>query len=237
MRRIAIPAVVLITVLILTGGFFLPNYISGFKDRQTIGKLDVTDGGGISFETKSELGIIDRLKMMTSAPSISLDNGKNMNAETAYQTALSELGTFNSLDVIDLDTAACRLSKYGVSFFIDSADPSKNLIVWDLLIQDKMHDIAVSVDDETGKLLSLQYRTSLLEYQTDIPVTTRSDKPMSFDTEMIGQTIADYYGLTLVGWEPAKSDQYKRLLLDLNDGQESITIAVTFTGYGFMVNI
>lgn len=242
-----IPAVVLVTALILMCGFFLPSYVSGFTDRQTIGKLDITGSGSISFETKSELGIIDRLKMVTDASSVSLDNGKNMDANTAYQNALTELGKISCGNAMVIDLPSCRLSKYDVAFFIDSSDPTKSLIVWGLFIQDGTHDIIVSVDDETGKLLSLQYSLDLTANKKEAqpamkPNVIRSDIDRqdgitSLDTELIGQAFAAYYGLTLVRTEIPKNDKYTRLLVELSDGTDSMTLIIAITYKGFSVNI
>jgi hypothetical protein len=117
-KRFILPITVVLTVIILTGGFFLPTLVSQFNDRQTIGELTVTDGSGVSYETKSELKIIDRLKMMTEARRVDLDNGKNMDADAAYQSALEELGKLEDSGIIALDLESCQLSELRVAFLI-----------------------------------------------------------------------------------------------------------------------
>ena len=236
MKRLIIPVVVLLTALILTGGFFLPSVVSRLKDKKTVGMLTITDGSGVSFETKSELQIIDRLKMMTNAGRIPLDNGKNLNADTAYQTALTELGKFNSRALLDIDLTSSQMLKSAVDFYIDSADPSKNMIVWNLNIDDGVHSLWVTVDDETGVLLSLQYSASPLTYKKEAAVLNRSMPAIPFDPELIGKSLADYYGLTLVFTEPLKKDKYDRLTFELSDGKNTVSLAVMIFDSGFMVN-
>lgn len=249
MKRFVIPAAVLLTALILTGGFFLPTIILQYKDRQMIGELTVTDGSGVSYETKSELKTIERMKMVSKAEMVSLDNGKNMNADTAYQTALTELDKLTDKGILELDRAACRLSKYDVYFFIDSADPTKNMIVWFLLIEDENHMINTAVDDETGMLLALNYNLSKQAYQNGISVLPLpAIKEYAIEpspgqaaggstvAELIGQTLADYYGLTFVGSEQQESEYYTRFAFELSDGQESIVLPVTFTYTGFYIS-
>jgi hypothetical protein len=54
--------------------------------------------------------------------------------------------------------------------------------------------------------------------------------------ELIGQALADYYGLTFVSSEPQKTDYYARYTFELSDGQESVLLSVTFTYTGFSVS-
>lgn len=252
MKRFMIPAAVLLTVLILTGGFFLPTIVSQYTDRRTIGELTITDGSGVSYETKTELKTVDRLKMVTNAGRIELDNGKNMDAVTAYQSALKELGKFNDNGIMDMDLEACKLTTYSVSILIDSSDPSKSLIVWELLIQNESYDVYTFVDDETGMLLAMQFYINELAYKNGKVEITRPHVIVPADaespsaaadssakpsyTEQIGVALADYYGLTLVGSKPQKSDYYTRLLFELSDGQDSVLLPVSFTYAGFTLN-
>ena len=260
MKRLVIPAAVLLTALILTGGFFLPTFVSQIKDRQTIGELTVTDGSGVSYETKSELKTIDRLKMITSAGMIGVDNGKNMDADKAFQTALTELEKLAGKGLLEINREACSMVKYDVVFFIDSADPSKNMITWQLFIQDETYDVGVAVDDETGMLLALDYHLNERAYKNGIGITTRpavTQRPASepvaeysavgiadmdligqpfADMDLIGQTLADYYGLTLISTEPQESSYYTRYAFELSDGQDSVVLFVTLTYTGFFVN-
>lgn len=248
MKRLMIPAAVLLTALILTGGFFLPTIVLQYKDRQTIGELTVTDGGGVSYETKSELKTIDRLKMASKAETISLDNGKNMNADTAFQSALAELGKLADKGILEISRADCRLGLYDVLFYIDSADPTKNMIVWFLRIEDESHIIDAAVDDETGMLLSLSCSLNKQAYKNGMSALPKPSagknviKPSpgeeddgSTIAKLIGQTLADYYGLTFVGTELQEIDYYTRFTFELTDGQESVVLSVTFTYAGFYV--
>lgn len=252
MKRFIIPITVVLTVIILTSGFFLPTLVSQFKDRQTFGELTITDGSGVSYETKSELKIIDRLKMMTEARRVDLDNGKNMDADTAYQSALEELGKFTGSGIIALDLESCRLSELRVAFFIDSSDPSKSMIVWDLYIQNGTYSITVAIDDETGLLLAMLFDVDKSVYKKGeaaiaLPFVIEYDaasEPSAEDSaaaeqsyaEQIGKALADYYGLTYVGSKPQKSDYYTRIMFELSDGLDSVMLPVNLNDVWFTIN-
>ncbi len=153
MNRLVISAA---AALILAGGFFLPSFITGLKDRQTIEEYTVADSSSISFETKSELGILDRLRMITSVGSIPLENGDKLKSDTAYQCALTELARLNAGGWMAFDFESCRMYGYYISFYVDSIDPAKNMIVWHLNLGDEAgRAIYAAVDDETAILLSL----------------------------------------------------------------------------------
>jgi hypothetical protein len=223
-KRLIIPIAVVLTVIILTGGFFLPTLVSQFKDRQTIGELTITDGSGVSYETKSELKIIDRLKMMTEARRVDLDNGKNMDADAAYQSALEELGKFEDRGIIALDLESCRLSELRVAFFIDSSDPSKSMIVWDLYIQNGTYNINVAVDDETGVLLAMLFDVDksvykkgeaaislpfVIEFDAKSPIVAEDSaaaedsavaEPSAEDSTVAEQSYAEQIGKALAGY-------------------------------------
>ncbi len=247
MKRFVIPAAVLLTVLILTGGFFLPTLVLKYKDRQTIGELKITDGSSVSYETKSELKTIDRLNIITNGGMLEVDNGKNMNADKAFQSALTELAIFEDKGVLEVDRATSRLMRYDVMFLIDSADPSKNMIVWYIFIQDEIRDIHVAVDDETGILLTLDYNLNKQALKDGIMLTPRpeiteksaddaasaSDAGGSTVMELIGRTLADYYGLTLVSTNLRSSEYFARFAFELGDGEESVVLSVTVTDTGF----
>lgn len=239
MRRIIIPVVIFLTVLIMVGGFFLPSFAATFKDQQTIGTLSLSDGCSLSVETKSEINVLDRLKMISTASSIALDKGKNMDSEIAYQCALTELEKFFGSDLIEFDFVNCRLTRSGAVFYIDSTNPSKNLIAWDITITDGLHTIRVFVDDETGIVLSINYSMDLQAYKNARIKNDFSYPSVSIDPEILEDCIVDYYGLTIGLSEVAKTEEtgkYVCVRFELSDGQGSITVGINFTGTGFWVN-
>lgn len=238
MRRIIFPVVLLLTAMILTGGFFLPSYVSAFKDLETIGKRAVTDGVQVNFETKSELSIIDRLKMITTASSISLDNGQNMDIDSAYQNALTELGKFNSKSVMNMDVASCRLAKAAVSFYIDATDPSKNIIVWNIVVEEPGYTIVAYLDDETGKLLALSYNLAEPDIydQQRLMASAYVNSPI-VNADLLAASIVDYYGLDVAEPEIENNPNALTFVLILSDGQNSMKIQTEVANNAFWMNI
>jgi hypothetical protein len=171
MKRLIISAAV---VLLLAGAFFLPSLTAEFKDSRMIGDYTVTDGAGISFEATSDLGIMERLELITKAESIQLENGKELDDETAYAQALTELAQLNTGGIMELDLDSCVLLDAGVSFYIDSADSAKSLIAWSVSLEDAMGRIAnVSLDDETGRLLGCSTIRNIRWRKLRSPATRR----------------------------------------------------------------
>lgn len=236
MKRIIVPAVLALTALILTGSFFLPSFISRLRDRQTIGELAISGVSSISYETEAELGILERLQLINSAGTIPLNKGKNIESESAYQYALSELAQFNNNNIMAFDFDACRLVRYSVAFYVDASEPSKNLVAWSIDIQDKLHNITVVVDDETGKLLSIYYYLADWYMEKKIATSQLYDE-VTIDVNLMTSSIANYYGLSAVQLAPVNTDKNLYLQYELSNGQNSILMGVINSGGEFWINI
>jgi hypothetical protein len=237
MRRYLVPAVVFVTALILVGSFFLPSYILALKDGKTLGKLGVTESQAVNFESKPELGIIDRLRMKVNSARLELDNGKNMDPQTAYQCVIGELEKFSTGVGLDYDFSTWEMDRYSVEFLIDSSDPSKNLIAWDITINDdEGHMLVASVDDETGVLLSF-YQYFDKGYPKVVPSASDKAEALQFpDLTQLAGEIASYYGLTA---EIIKDSSKKngQIIVELSDGTSSMEMTIVVNTYGFMINM
>jgi hypothetical protein len=226
--------------MLLTGGFFLPSLVARVEDQQIIGKLDITGTQSISFESKSELSIIDRLQVRSNSSSIALDKGKNMEvAEAAFQCAITELEKFNQYNVMDIDLSTCVMTENDAEFLIDATDPSKNVIVWNIMMKDNNgHSIFVSVDDETGIMTYLYYFVNVKQARYDL---TEVPKPAekAADMDMLRTSIAAYYGLDseIVSTKPDPYDAYTLMILKLNDGEGNVEMAVEAGSYGFYIYV
>lgn len=97
--------------------------------------------------------------------------------------------------------AGCRLGRYDVLFYIDSADPTKNMIVWFLLIEDENHIIDAAVDDEKGMLLALNCNLNKQAYKNGMsalpkPAAEKNVIKPSPGEAADGSTIAELIGQT-----------------------------------------
>lgn len=244
MKRIWTSVVVVITFLLLTGGFFLPSLVARVEDEQIIGKLNVAGTQSVSFENKSELSIIDRLKVRSNSSSIALDKGKNMDSEAAFQCAITELTKFNQNNVMDIDLSKCVMTENDVEFLIDATDPSKNVIVWNIMMTDEAgHSIFVSVDDETGIMTYLYYFVNLKQTKYDLTDVPRPAEPKeaekTVDVDMLRNSIAAYYSLDseIVSTKPDSYSDYTVMILKLSDGEGNVEMAVEAGGYGFYIYV
>ena len=243
MKRILISS---ITALVLAGGFFLPSFLMGFKDRQMIGQ-SIVGSSHISFETKSELGILDRLRMITTVGSIPVENGKKLDADTVRQKVLTEVERFNAGDVLELDAGTCKIIHRNVSFYVDSVDPAKNMIVWRAYMEDnKGHAVSVSIDDETGTLLSMQYVSEMamdevpyMEGNVAAPLAEKSGQYYNrtlVDPETLVSSIADYYGLGVEASELKGGGATFLYELKLSDGSSDSTMQMMVSMSEFWIN-
>ncbi len=251
MKRILISS---ITALVLAGGFFLPSFLMSFKDRQMIGQ-SIVGSSHISFETKSELGILDRLRMITTVGSIPVENGKKLDADTVKQKVLTEVERFNAGDVIELDAGTCKINDLNVSFYVDSVDPAKNMIVWRVYMEDdKGHVVNVSIDDETGTLLSMQYISKMAMDEVPYMAMDEGTYPEGnlaapsgensgqyynrtlVDPETLVNSLADYYGLSVEASEQKSGGETFLYELKLSDGSTDSAMRMMVTMSEYWIN-
>ena len=234
MKRMIISISVL---LLLAGAFFLPSFTANLKDRQMIGQYTVTDGAGISFEATSDLGTMERLKLVTEAESIRLENGKELDHETAYTQVLTELAQLNVGGFIGLDLDSCYMLDASVSFFIDSADSTKSLIVWSINLEDAMGRIVhAALDDETGKLLWFHcYSERVMEKPE--PDGEEEISLLAVSPDELAEIIAGYYGLdaAVIDMEEYTPD-YAEFTIQLSDGDSWVNIRGGISGYDLWLN-
>lgn len=233
MKRLIISAVV---VLILAGTFFLPSFTANLKDRQMIGQYTVTDGTGISFEATSDLGIMERLEMITEAESIQLENGKELDDETAYACALTELAQLNAGGLMELDLDSCFLLDASVAFFIDSADSTKSLIAWSISLEDATgHNANVALDDETGKLLWFQYYSESVMEKPE--ADSEETSLLAVSPDELAEIIVGYYGLDAAVIDMEKyAPDYAEFTIRLSDGDGWVNIRGGISAYDLWFN-
>ena len=235
MRRLTIPVVLLAAALILAVSFFLPTYISVLRDRQSLDILSVAEGMSAGFQTSSKLTMPDRLSLINSAGNMELANGKNLDSETAYQRALDELRSFNSSGFMAFDFNSWQLLKCGVSFYIDSENPSKNLIVWYIVIEDTLsHSIEALVDDETGKLLSVGYVIAVpAKPSRGDEIATVKTGGLAVEPDALVEAITSYYGLETTASPYTKTESGLGIELMMRDGASSVVTDVYIRVNGF----
>ena len=189
-------AVIAIVLFVLIGCFFLPSTVAGIMDKQTLGKLIMTDSSSISYEAAPDLALTARLKLISSSSSESaaLKNGKNMDRAAALRKVITELKRFDLAGEMGFIFDNCAAEEVQVGFVINTEDPSVNMIIWAFQLRDiDGRQIMVIIDDETGVILQMIYRHG------DAPPKLHPDgiidvADMEKTANLLADMMTDYYG-------------------------------------------
>lgn len=184
----------LAAVLLMVGGFLLPSIVSGIRDRQTLNKIDTIASETVNFDVQARLSLIEKITMNRySYDGIYLETGRYLDIDSAIRRGLSELSYFLAPFQMDFNTASCTTESCEPVFILNSSDPSKNMIVWQLGITDSAGAfVSLTLDDESGKLLSLAYiENADAVYKNDSGVLP------SPDIQAIAELLTEYWSLDI----------------------------------------
>ena len=137
-----------------------------------------------------------------------------------------------------LDLSRCYMENVNVSFYINSADSTKNLIAWSISLGDEMGSIAnVTVDDETGKLLGIYYFSERVVEGEKIGGEDVISAPVVSPDEW-AEIIAGYYGLdaSVMATDKNIHGYYSGFVIRLSDGDSWIDVHGGVTEYDIWFN-
>lgn len=190
----------LLTIEITLLCLFLPSKIAKWQDQQSFGAVHLEKTEDIKVEQNQQMTMLEKLSLFinqeNTSNQISIKQGKYKKEEEIPGICekelkqLEELGILNSIDVdIQSNTPQIQLT-----FYLSLEDPTKSMIVWNVGFTDGKSYVSISLDDETGKILSFTEKTNEVVVNTDV------------DDFMKG--VGQYYGLTVNDY------QYKVLAYD-----------------------
>ena len=186
----------------LVGSFLLPNAVVGYADSRRLDNLIIIEAQSIISSDDPELSLPRRIALAASPNTevLVLATGQVMEREAAESRAIRELSRFLSNSPFEFDTDECAIEEGAAGFVIDSEDPLLNMITWEFRIVDRnATEATVMIDDETGTLLKLIYRSGSSIIVTD--GSAGEDAPGApgegmYDTALrLSDMMTEYYGV------------------------------------------
>ena len=205
--------------LALTAGFFLPNAVAAITDSRTLGNLVTIDSQSMSFETSQELDLPGRIAFVASpnTENLPLKTGQVMDNDAARERAKSEVERFFADGLFKFAFEKQYVEECSAAFVIDTANPSVNIIVWELAISDPAgNSVYVIIDDETGVILKLIYRLgsggAMAEGSGAASGSGRLDEEFRAIATALAEMMTSYYSLpvTQADYEFSGSMAYYR---------------------------
>ena len=210
LKRYILP---LIAVILVIGSFLMPDAVAGIMDSRRLDNLTIIDTQSISFEIVSELSLPQRIALAasTSAEIMSIETGQIMDIRMAGEKAASELERFFASSGYEFPADEFAVSSGDAVFIIDAADPTINMIVWELVVQHKnSSEVTVTVDDETGIILKMIFHygdNMIFPFESDDDFVDSAPEPnviievngdmMHSAAQLLTKMMTEYYGLPI----------------------------------------
>ena len=159
MKTIKYALPVLGCAVIICLGIFLPAIVSIIKDRSTVNNIQMIEAQEINIDVKSDITLFDKMVLLGNpAEYLSLETGRYIDSrESACARGIEEAGKLDREGLLKINYGTCNVECSGVNFLMDPEDPSRSIITWDILIIGDNADLSIVLDDETGKIISLNY--------------------------------------------------------------------------------
>lgn len=216
----------LAALLIMAAGFLLPTIVSGMKDRQTLDQINTIDSETINFDAQTGLSLLKKLDMIRyNSSGISIENGQYQTSVSAVEQGLSELKEFIDVFHMNFDADSCVVEDCFAQFVLDSANPANSMIVWVIQATDSTgKSMALTLDDESGKILSLSYDAKQwISYNAEITKSGLDEGTR----QKLENFLTDYWSVDIAVWNCAEQyPGYLYYILELTDGTNSTEITL-----------
>lgn len=204
---------ILMSLFTLTLSYFcfvLPPRISEFTDQQKMEAVNTESLEAMNVEINQQMTMLDKLDLIMGTDKnyniITISQGKKLTKEEAIETAKSEIDSLVSLGVIADWSEDMQEDKISAEpqFMIRTDDPTKSMILWNIILRSSDNSfILISMDDETGKILSITSKRSLPE-----PDSAEQDDS---DLETSIQKLGEYLGIDISIGKPWDLPQISRI--------------------------
>ena len=229
--------------LSLIGFFFLPNAVAGITDSRRMDSLIMVDSQSTSFDTAAELALPERIALAANPQTeiLPMKTGKAMDADTAKERVDRELARLFYNSPFRFDFNGYTVEESAAALVIDAAVPTLNMMIWELMLQDRSENtVTVALDDETGLILRLIYRFGgdRDDFLVEAGANDPSDDAFYPTARSLAEMMREYYGLavTLADYELGGNSSMAYYRADLFGGNRIIPMYGVVRATSFTIN-
>lgn len=148
---------ILLIAAVAVCGFVLPSELMKWQDEKRLEHSESREAEEVVLEAGTDLTMIEKLQLMqkSTVTALEMEQGKHYSHETILEKAEKELQKLEALGLIDLESQEKYWVIFQIQFFVDTEDGTKSMILWTLSVTTDNFYLVISMDDETGKILSL----------------------------------------------------------------------------------
>lgn len=235
-------AMITVTLLLSYLCFVLPPGLSAYKDLKTVGQVNLETLEETNVVLKKHMTMLEKINLLQGqdidSNGILLKQGKELTEEKAIKACIEETAKLKELGIlgdsdfgIDFDK---DYSSTQINFYISTADPSKSVIIWNVIFVKDNNFIIISLDDETSKIIGF-----VTSYKS---VFQAEDG----DYEQIIKGLGSYLGLEVTDMElPEVREKYNLAMYNKNigmnvtfsDGRQQLDSTVYMFKTGFSIGV
>lgn len=198
---------IILIAFALIAGFWMPSRILEWQDQKRMGHMVTEAADEVLLTPRTDLSMIEKIQLMKKETVISFSaEGRNYTEETILAQVDQELEILNNLGIFLNDMTELKnyeIDELSALFYVDMDDTSRSLRVWSIGGHNTEGSIYLSVDDDTGKILTIyQYVDSNLSISDDGEKIVKSQQEeksryVSQELEDIAKKWGEYLGCEL----------------------------------------
>lgn len=225
---------VILALVAIALGLFLPMAVSNYKDKELNSNVENIEDISEQIETAKakELSIVDKLRIIAGSYTeyVGIDRGNNMTSEQAIQEVTDFSLLFNNFMFTDEELKEiAETAEASVLLATDSKGAGESFVCWYVLITLDDSVVGFYVDDETGLVLQIAVATN---EQIEIPDIEYAAQ----EIYQIARGLAGYYKLSFIGIDYPSDDNPNEWIMNYETEGEYCEIVFSFNNYGFTIN-
>ena len=159
----------------------LPSAILDWQDRKMVGRRELLDSQEVIVTAQEDMSLLEKMHLVNSGNinSMYMVNGRRYTTESALDKAAQELRKLRELGILmDCNLDKMDMGEAEVEFILDMEDGERSMMLWNGFVRTDSWRIYWSMDDETGKLLSISQYQYTEAYNRDKEITDAADHAM-----------------------------------------------------------
>lgn len=200
MKNLLIAGVLLAGTIL---GFTLPADLMEWKDTQRLWQVEQQQAEEVSVIYDTDMTFTEKIRFLQEddLKTIEMSGGKNFTEEKMIVHVKKELEELQTRGIVMLNDKELTYGVQRILCQMDDRDGNRSMILWELIAKSQDEQFVMTVDDETGKILTI-YHLRAFEEATDaknyqkVSVSDKTEYVLELD--VAAQLWANYWGVDLV---------------------------------------
>lgn len=207
MKRYLMTVVLLFAAAI--AGFTMPSKLLEWEDAHRIDHLEMQSSEKVLLTAQTNMTLIEKILLLQNdmVATLAMAEGKNYTSDGIFVQVQNELQVLSKLGIIELERFDLNFGIEDILFLVDIQGGTQSMLLWKVYAVTENGLLRMTVDDETGKILTLTYTeeaTKAVSSDSEFfdltgePVDDNQDSPDSGQIKRIAEKWAEYLDVELV---------------------------------------